>query len=82
MSVPSLEPIEPVLWKIITKHSEKDKKNKILLFEPVALYSFEEEKKLATLGKKTTKNSLPPRMFPAGLILPSKAIAWMYCSII
>ena len=30
MSVPSLEPVEPVLWKIITKHSEKDKKNKIL----------------------------------------------------
>ncbi len=37
MSVPSLEPVEPVLWKIITKHSEMDKKNKVLLFKPVAL---------------------------------------------
>ncbi len=38
MSVPSLEPIKLVLWKIITKHSEMDKKNKILLFKAVALY--------------------------------------------
>ena len=37
MSVPSLEPVEPVLWKIISKHSEMDKKNKIPLFKPVAL---------------------------------------------
>ncbi len=28
MSVPSLEPVEPVLWKIITKYSEVDNKNK------------------------------------------------------
>ncbi len=35
MSVPSLEPVEPILWKIITKHSEMNKKNKI----PVALYA-------------------------------------------
>ncbi len=35
MSVPSLEPVEPVLWKKITKDSEMDKKNKILLFKPV-----------------------------------------------
>ncbi len=38
MSVPSLEPVEPVLWKKTTKDSEMDKKNKILLFKPVALY--------------------------------------------
>ncbi len=37
ISVPSLEPVESVLWKI-TKHSEIDCKNKILLFQPVALY--------------------------------------------
>ncbi len=37
MSVPSLEPVDPVLWKKI-KVSEMDKKNKILLFKPVALY--------------------------------------------
>ncbi len=38
MSVPSLEPVEPVLWKKITKYSELDRKNKILLFRPIALY--------------------------------------------
>ena len=38
MSVPSLEPMEPVLWKIIAKHSKMDNKNKILLFKLVALY--------------------------------------------
>ncbi len=33
MSVPSLEPVEPLLCKLITKHSEmdKNKNNKILL---------------------------------------------------
>ncbi len=31
MSVPSLEPVEPLLCKLITKHSEMDKNNKILL---------------------------------------------------
>ncbi len=38
MFVPSLELVEPVLWEIITKHSEMEKKYKIILFKLVALY--------------------------------------------
>ncbi len=36
VSVPSLEPVEPVLWKKITKF-RNGQENKILLFKPVAL---------------------------------------------